>query len=110
MIITREKIIHELSDKCQFYQRDIRVLLRGLDEIVKEHFSEVTDDEEVVLQLVEGIKVGFKVVPERQRKNPATGEDVVCSPTCKPFTKFSMPLRDSIQEAYENRKKTSKET
>lgn len=110
MIITREKIIHELSDKCQFYQRDIRVLLRGLDEIVKEHFSEVVDDEEVVLQLVEGIKVGFKVVPKRQRRNPATGEDVICSPTCKPFTKFSMPLRDSIQEAYENRKKTSKET
>ena len=73
MTITREQIIKKLADKSGYYQRDIRTLLHCLDEVVLNCFDEVTDDEEVSIQLVQGIKCGCKIVPERTRKNPKTG-------------------------------------
>lgn len=104
MIITREMLIKKLAEKSNFYQRDIRVLLHYLDEVVFEAFGDVADDEDVSIQLVQGIKVGCKVVPERPRKDPRTQEDIICAPHTKPFVKFSENFRETIQNQYESRK------
>lgn len=104
MTVTREQIIKKLADKSGYYQRDIRTLLHHLDEVVLDCFNEVTDDEEVAIQLVQGIKCGCKIVPERARKNPKTGEDIVCSPTNKPFVKFSQDFRKMIQNQYDSKR------
>ena len=104
MTITKDIMARALAEKTGYYLKDIRTLLAAQDEFVKESFCEVTDDEDVVIQLVEGIKVGFKVVPERLRKNPQNQEDIVCKPTCKPLTKISDNLRETVQKAYEERK------
>jgi hypothetical protein len=104
MLITREMMIKRLSDVSGYYQKDIRVLLQTLDEVVFEYFNDVTDDEDISVQLVKGIKCGCKIVPERTRKDPRTQEDIVCGATVKPFTKFSDDFRKAIQEQYENKK------
>lgn len=103
MTITREQIIKRLTEKSGYYQKDIRQLLHCLDEVVLECFDEVTDDEEVSVQIVQGIKCGCKIMPQRTRKNPKTGDDVVCSPTNKPFVKFSQDFRKTIQNQYETK-------
>ena len=104
MIITREMLIKRLSEKSDYYQKDIRTLLQCLDEVVLECFGEATDDEDVMIQLVQGIKVGCAIQPERTRKDPRTQEDIICSPTCKPKTKFSDEFRKAIQTQYETKK------
>lgn len=104
MLITREMMIKRLSDVSGYYQKDIRVLLQTLDEVVFEYFNDVTDDEDISVQLVKGIKCGCKIVPERTRKDPRTQEDIVCGATVKPFAKFSDDFRKAIQEQYENKK------
>lgn len=104
MVITREMIIKRLSDKSGYYQKDIRVLLQSLDEVVFECFGEVTDDEEIMIQIAQGIKVGCSIQPERARKDPRTQEDIICKPTCKPKSKFSEEFRKAIQSQYESRK------
>lgn len=104
MIITREMLIKMLSDASGYYQKDIRKLLQSLDDVVFECFNSVTDDEDVSVQLVKGIKCGCKVVPERTRKDPRTQEDIICEATVKPFTKFSDDFRKSIQEQYDAKK------
>ena len=104
MIVTREMLIKKLAEKSDFYQRDIRVLLHYLDEVVFETFDDVSDDEEVSIQLVQGIKVGCKVVPERYRKDPRNQQDIVCKPQTKPFVKFSENFREVIQNQYESKK------
>ena len=104
MIITREMLIKRLSEKSEYYQKDIRVLLQCLDEVVLECFGEATDDEDVMIQLVQGIKVGCSIQPERVRKDPRTQEDIVCKPTCKPKSKFSEEFRKTIQNQYETKK------
>ena len=94
-----------LAEKTGYYLRDVKTLLSAMDDYVKEVFAEVTDDEEVSLQIVEGVKLIVKIVPERLRKDPRTQEDIVCKPTTKLQAKFSDVFRDTIQENYEKSKK-----
>ena len=104
MTITREEMIKKLSEKSGYYQKDIRTLLQCLDEIVFEELSGVTDDEEVSIQLVSGIKVKTSIVPERDRVDPRNQKPIVVKATVKPICKFSQDYRFKLQEAYENNK------
>ena len=104
MTITREEMIRKLSDKSGYFQKDIRVLLQCLDEVVFEELSSVTDDEEVSIQLVSGIKVKTSVVPERDRVDPRNQKPIVVKATVKPACKFSQDYRFKLQSAYENSK------
>lgn len=101
MLITREQIIKRLSEKSGYWQKDIRTVLQCLDDLVLECFDEVTDEEDILIQLVQGIKVGCSIVPERQRRDPRTQESIICAPCCKPNVKFSQDFRKIIQEQYD---------
>ena len=104
MIVTKDQMARKLAEKTGYYLRDVKILLSAMDEVVKEYFAEVTETEDVSVQVVEGIKVSCKVVPERERVNPATGEPVVCKATVKPGVKYSTVFRDIIQQQYEDKK------
>ena len=104
MVVTREMLIKRLSDTSGYYQKDIRVLLQALDEAVFEYLNDVSEDEDISIQLVKGIKCGCKVVPQRTRKDPRTQEDIVCGATIKPFAKFSDDFRKLIQNQYDEKK------
>lgn len=103
-LITRDMIIKDLAKKTDFYMRDIKFVLSELDALVKEYFADVDDDTEVVVQLVEGVKAGVKVVPPRKRRNPQTQEEIICKEQTKPFAIFSETFRDRLQEVYEEKK------
>ena len=103
-LITRDMIIRKLADKTGFYMRDLKLVLTELDNVVKECFYEVDDETEVVVQLVEGVKAGVKIVPQRTRRNPKTQEVITCCPQTKPFAIFSETLREKLQEVYEEKK------
>jgi nucleoid DNA-binding protein len=104
MTVTREELIRRLSEKSNYYMQDVRHLLRCLDKVVLECFNEVTDEEGVSVQLLSGVKIGCDIMPERQRKDPRTQEDIICAPCCKPNAKFSQDFRKSIQQQYETKK------
>lgn len=104
MLITREMMIKKLSEKSDYWQKNVRVLLQCMDEVVLECFSEVTDDEEVMIQLVKGIRCGCKVVAPRDRVDPRTQKPIVVGETVKPICKFSDDFRQQIQENYEIQK------
>lgn len=103
MTITREEMIRKLSDKSGYYQKDIRTLLQCLDDIVFEELSGVTEEDDVAIQLVSGIKVKTTVVPQRDRVDPRTQKPIVCKPTVKPTCKFSQDYRLKLQETYDNK-------
>ena len=106
MTITREEIVRDLAKRTNFYQRDIRAVLSEFDKLVQEYFATVTDDDEVSIQLVEGIKVGCYIVEPRDRVDPRTREPIIVKATCKPFSKFSETFREKIQINYEDSKST----
>ena len=104
MVITREMLIKKLSEESGYWQKDIRTVLQCLDDVVLEYFSEATEEDDMLIQVVQGVKIGCSIVPERTRKDPRTQEDIVCAPTCKPKAKFSEEFRIKIQKQYEEKK------
>ena len=104
MTITRENMIDLLSEKSGYYKKDVRSLLQCMDEVVFEALCEVTDEDDVSIQLVQGIKVSTHVVPERDRVDPRTQEPIIVKATVKPACKFSQDYRLKLQEVYDNSK------
>ena len=104
MLVTKDQLARAIAEKSGYFLKDVKVVLSVMDDAVREFFAEVTDDEEVMIQLTQGIKCGCAVVPERQRKNPKTQEDIICAPTVKPKTVFSQDFRALIQQQYEEKK------
>ena len=104
MLITRSRMVKDLSDKTEFYEKNIKDLLYAMDDLIKDYCAEVTEDEELIIQLTEGIKIICTIQPERQRKNPQTGEQITCAATVKPRAVFSKNFKDSVQERYEAKK------
>lgn len=104
MLVTKDMIARAIAEKSGYFLKDIKEVLSAMDEVVLECFAQVTDDEEVMIQMATGIKCGCAVVPERQRKNPKTQEDIICAPTVKPKTVFSQDFRVLIQQQYEVKK------
>lgn len=104
MLINREDLITRLSENSGYYKKDIKTLLQSLDEVILDCFSEVTEEEEVIVQLVKGIRCGVKIIPERQRKDPRSQDDIICPPCCRPFARFSDDFKKNIQEKYEEKK------
>ena len=104
MTITKDQMARDLAKKTDYYLQDVKAVLSAMDDLVKEYFAEVTDDKDVSVQIVEGIKISCKIVPERERVNPATGEPIICKATVKPGIKYSTVFRDTIQKQYDNKK------
>ena len=76
MTVTKDQMARDIAEKSGYYLKDVKVVLSVMDDLVKEYFATVTDDNDVSVQIVEGIKISCKVVPERERVNPATGEPI----------------------------------
>ena len=104
MTITREDLIRKLSEKSGYYMQDVRHLLQCMDKVVFDELCEVTEGNDVSIQLVQGVKLQCVSVPERQRKDPRDQSDIICSSTCKIKAKFSQDFKLKLQEAYENNK------
>lgn len=104
MTITREEMVRRLSERSGYYMKDVRSLLQCMDEVVFDTLCEVTDEDDVSIQLVQGIKVSAHVVPERDRVDPRTQEPIIVKATVKPACKFSQDYRLKLQETYENTK------
>lgn len=104
MTITREEMVRRLSERSGYYMKDVRSLLQCMDEVVFDALCEVTDEDDVSIQLVQGIKVSAHVVPERERVDPRTQEPIIVKATVKPACKFSQDYRFKLQEAYDNKK------
>lgn len=103
MTITRDEMIRRLSEKSGYYMKDIKAVLQAMDEVVFDALCEVTDEEDVSIQLVQGIKVSTHVVPERDRVDPRTQKPIIVRATVKPACKFSQDYRFKLQDAYNSK-------
>jgi hypothetical protein len=63
------------------------------------------DNEEVAVQVIRGLKILGKYVPERDRRDPRTNAPIVCSPTVKLHGKVSETIKETIQKAYDKKSK-----
>lgn len=103
MNISNEQFVRNLAQRSGFYMKDIKVLLKCMSEEVLDISNKVKDGEDVSIQLFDGIKIGCKLVPERERVDPRSREVITCKATVKPFAKFTNGFRDTIQQNYDKK-------
>ena len=103
MTITRDEMVRKLSAKSGYNMKDIREVLRCMDDVVIEELCEVTPDDEIAVQIVQGVKLICEPVKERARKDPRNQNDIVCRATCKVKTKISDDLKLKMAENYDNK-------
>ena len=103
MTITRDEMVRKLSAKSGYNMKDIREVLRWMDDVVIEELCNVTPDDEVAVQIVQGVKLVCEPVKERERKDPRNQNDIVCKATCKVKTKISQDLKLKMAENYDNK-------
>lgn len=103
MNITQEMLVKKCAEQSGFYQRDVRILFKCLNEVVFDCLTDVTEDEDISVQVVEGCKLTAYVVPERERVDPRDRSPIVCAPTVKLGSKYSEVFKAKVQEKYDSR-------
>jgi nucleoid DNA-binding protein len=103
MTVTREDLIRKLSAKSGYTMQDIRHLLHCMDDVVIDELYCVTPDEEVSVQIVQGVKLICEPLKERERKDPRNQKDIICRATCKIKTKISQDLKKKMVDNYDNK-------
>ena len=103
MVVTREMMVKRLAEKSGFYQQDIRHVLHCMDEAVDEYMNDYTDDEEVAIQLVEGLKLCCKVTEPQNKYDLKTGQISMCEPMVKVYARVSDTLKKNMRQRYRER-------
>jgi len=85
------KVASELADKLGFSEMQIEKTLEGLRSLVVQRLS---NGEKVVLP--EFLIFDFKDKPQRIRRNPRTGENVVVAANRVPKTRFSHKFEQEV--------------
>jgi nucleoid DNA-binding protein len=103
MNITRSQLVKKISERSGFYQKDVDKVLKCFDDVVFDCLCEATLDEEIQVQVVTGIKVGCKKLPQRDRVDPRTQEPIIVDESPKLFTKFSQDFKLKVFNEYESK-------
>ena len=104
MNITRSQLVKKLAKKSDYKQEHITKVFRCLDEVILECFEEADMDNDVAVQILDGVKLKVTVLPERERIDPRTRSSIIVKETVKPSAKYSETFREKIQAQYESKK------
>lgn len=105
MTITKDQLARDLVESTGYYLKDVKTVLSAMDDLIKGYFAQVTDDNEISVQIVEGVKLTAKVVQPRDRVDPRTQEAIRCGCTVKTMAKFSDKFKKDAQVAYDKKGK-----
>ena len=92
-IMKKEQLACELAERCGFYKYNMRTVVDELSNIIIEHFNTATFDEPSELHLAPGLVITGVRVPERESKDPRTGEKVLSPEKVIPKATFKQSLR-----------------
>lgn len=102
MRITRDQLIDKVVKDTEYYKRDVRAVFNSFERVIVDLFAEVTEEDSIEVNIMEGVKIGCKVVPERNRVNPKDQTPIIVGPTVKPMVRYSDTFRKKIQDNFDN--------
>lgn len=102
--ISRDDLVDKLNETSGYYKKDLKAVLHALEDVLEDYLSETTLEEPVQIQLLPGIKICGRLVPERERVDPRNQDPVVCEATIKPGTTYSSVFKNRINEKAKEKK------
>lgn len=93
---TKANLIKSIARDCGFNQDDVRMVYESLDQHIIEALSNATEDTDVVIRLFDGVSISSTFVPEMNRHNNLTGEDIVSMSKVRPKVKLTRNYREKL--------------
>lgn len=96
-IIKKDDLVDLLAEKTSFYKQNMRDVVNALEEIILESLQSATFEQDSELHLAKGLKVCARRVPEREAKDPRTGETIVSPEKTIPYAVFTQTFRNKLR-------------
>lgn len=98
--INQDDVIDVLNAKTGFFKKDLRLVMEALEETLVEYMATATLDQPSEIRLFHGWKIGAKVLPEREAKDPRNGADIITPEKLSPYCKFETTLKAKLNTEY----------
>ena len=95
-IMKKEELACELASRCDFYKKNMRVVVDALADIIIEHFQTAEFDADSELHLAPGVVLVGKRKSAGQAKNPRTGEIIISPEKVIPSAVFKPSVRQKL--------------
>lgn len=92
-IVKKQEMIDLLSEKTSFYKKNMKDVVEALSEIIFETLQSATFEQDSEIHLMHGLVIVGHRVPERESKDPRTGEKVLSPEKVIPKAVFKPSLR-----------------
>lgn len=105
-IMKKDDLIEELSIRCDFYKKNMKLVVEELSKIIMEHFKTAEIGADSELHLAPGVVLIGKRKPASKAKDPRTGEVVMSPEKVIPSAKFKQSIRQKLYKKsnYYNKK------
>lgn len=107
-IMKKDDLAIELADRCGFFRKNTRELVNALADIVIEQLQTATFEQDSEFHLAPGIIIIGHRVPEREAKDPRTGETIISPEKVIPKAVFKPSARLKLYKrpkGYQKKKK-----
>ena len=104
----KEDLVEELSTRCDFYKKNMRLVVDELANIIIEHFETAEFGADSELHIAPGVVLVGKRKPSGEAKDPRTGEIIVSPEKVIPSAVFKQSVRLKLYKKPKGYKKKKK--
>lgn len=98
MILKRSDFISELSRKADYRRVDVTELINAFESVIIDALSSASLDEDVEIQILKGVSICSRRVPEREARNPQDQSSIITPEKNIPYVKFTRRFREKINK------------
>lgn len=107
-IVKKQEMIDLLSEKTSFYKKNMKDVVEAFSEIIFETLQSATFEQDSEIHLMHGLVIGGRRVPEKEAKDPRTGEMIISPEKVIPYATFKPSLRLKLYKKPKGYKKQTK--
>jgi nucleoid DNA-binding protein len=92
-IVKRQDLVDLLAKKTNFYKYNMKTVVAALEEIIYETLQDATFEQDSEIHLAPGLVILGHREPEKEAKDPRTGEKIISPEKVIPRANFRPTLR-----------------
>ena len=99
--VTQDQIIRQVKDKTGYSLKALKEAFDALEEVLVENMLEATEEQPSEIRLFHGWRIGAKILPEREAKDPRNGQTIITPRKFSPYCTFEQYYRQKINKMNE---------
>ena len=95
-IMKKDELVEELSTRCGFYKKNMRLVVDELANIIIEHFETAEFGADSELHLAPGVVLCGERKPEQEAIDPRNRETIITPEKVLPYAIFKQSIRKKL--------------